>query len=387
MGRKYSLYIGAACAKGLLLLAIMKVFEIMHLLHQWAPLPLQESYDNSGLLAGDPQADIAAVLLSLDCTEDVVEEAIRLKCGLIIAHHPILFKPLKSLTGSNYVERTLIKALKNNIAIAAIHTNLDNVLHGVNREIAQRLGLENLRILRPAKGALSKLVTYVPQSHTEIVKEALFGAGAGKIGLYDSCSFTTEGIGTYRPLEGSNPFIGQLGSLHREPEHRVEVVFASVYKPQILHALQAAHPYEEVAFEVYRTENIHPEIGAGITGTLPVAAAIETFIKQVKTAFNCRVIRYAGSGITQVKKVAICGGSGSFLTPDALIWGADVFVSADFKYHEFFEAENKMVLMDVGHFESEQFTPHIIGNFLKEKIPTFAVHFSQINTNPVQYHF
>lgn len=363
----------------------MNLHEINSLLRKLAPLELQESYDNAGLITGYPQMEITGVLIALDCTEQVIQEAIQLDCNLVIAHHPILFKPLKSLTGRNYVERTIISAVKNNIALLAMHTNLDNVYKGVNYEMARRIGLQNLRVLRPMNGSLSKLVTYVPIGHAEEVRQALFAAGAGSLGNYDSCSFSTKGTGTFRPLDGAKPYIGFNGNLEKTEEDRIELVFQSALKHDILKALKRSHPYEEVAFEVYTTDNSHPLTGAGLIGELTKTCKYSSFLDLITNQFGCQVIRCAGS-TRDILKVAVCGGSGSFLLRDAIDAGADAFVSADFKYHEFFDAEDHIAILDIGHYESEQFTSKIIGDFLKEKLPTFAVRFSEVNTNPVKYH-
>jgi dinuclear metal center YbgI/SA1388 family protein len=359
--------------------------EISNFLESFAPLRLQESYDNAGLIFGDENAKIDAVLVTLDVTEDVVEEAIQKKCGLIVAHHPIVFSGLKKITGKNYVERTLLKAIKNDVAIYAAHTNLDSVTGGVNGKICEKLGLENCKILQPASGLLKKLVTFVPVEQAERVRQAVFGAGAGNIGNYDSCSFNVHGQGTFRGDDTTNPFVGEKGEQHYENEIRFETVFPDYRQGQVLSALINAHPYEEVAYDIYPIDNKYEQIGMGMTGTLPGAIPEKEFLKQLKGTFKTDAIRHTVLRNKKVKKVAVCGGAGSFLLNRAIAAGADFFVTGDFKYHQFFDAENKIVIADVGHFESEQFTKELFYELLTKNFPKFAVHLSEVNTNPVFY--
>jgi dinuclear metal center YbgI/SA1388 family protein len=363
----------------------MKVKEITSYLESLAPLSTQEHYDNSGLLVGDREREITKVLLSLDCTEEVVLEAERIGAELIIAHHPIVFSGLKSLTGKNYVERTVISAIRKDIAIYAIHTNLDHYLNGVNAEIAARLGLENLRILEPKKGTLAKLVCYVPETHLKQVQEAVFEAGAGQIGNYSECSFASSGVGTFKPGSGSEPFTGRQGVRSVEDETRLEVLMSLSDQSKVVHAMRAAHPYEEVAYEVYPILNENQTIGSGMVGELKQEISNEDFLSLLKSTFNCAVIRHTKPSAKFIKKVALCGGSGSFLLPRAIAAGADVYISGDFKYHEFFDAEGRIMIADIGHYESEQFTSERLKALIKEKFPKFAVHLTGINTNPINY--
>lgn len=363
----------------------MKIKEITNYLEDFAPLKLQESYDNAGLILGDKNAEVSAALITLDVTEAIVDEAIERKAGLIIAHHPIVFSGLKKITGKNYVERTLIKAIKHDVAIYAAHTNLDSVTGGVNGKICEKLGLENCKILQPAGGMLKKLVTFVPVDHANKVREAVFAAGAGNIGNYDSCSFNTHGQGTFRGSDTTNPFVGKKGEQHYENEMRVETVFPDYLQGKVINALTKAHPYEEVAYDIYSLDNNFDQIGAGMIGTLPKEKEEKTFLRQLKKTFGLKVIRHTALQEKKVKKIAICGGAGSFLLNQAIAAGADVFVTGDFKYHQFFDAENKIVIADIGHFESEQFTKELFYELLTKKFPKFAVHLSEVNTNPVFY--
>jgi dinuclear metal center YbgI/SA1388 family protein len=362
----------------------MKVQDITTYLEKLAPLSLQENYDNAGLLTGNKNWPCTGVLVSLDVTEQVVAEAVRQKCNLIVAHHPIIFTGLKNINGNNYVEKTIIAAIKNDVAIYAIHTNLDNVLHGVNAKIADALGLVNRRVLLPKAGLLKKLFTFVPQAHAKTLRQALFVAGAGHISNYSECSFSTVGEGTFKPEEGSRPVLGQVGKRHNEPEIKIEVIFPAWLEASICAALKAAHPYEEVAYDVVPLSNLHNATGSGLIGELPTEIAENELLKKLKQAFNVQAIRHTELLDRPVKTVAVCGGSGSFLTKTAASAGAQFFVSADFKYHDFFDADEKIVIADIGHYESEQFTIELLSEFLQQKFPTFAVLKTGINTNPIK---
>lgn len=363
----------------------MTVAEIINELEKLAPPALQEDYDNSGLITGSLQMETKAALLCLDSTEAVIDEAIALGCNLVIAHHPILFSGLKKINGNSYVERVIIKAIQNKIAIYACHTNVDNVINGVNHKISEKLGLNNLKVLEPKRGNLCKLVTYVPASHHKAVLGALFSAGAGQIGNYDSCSFNAAGTGTFRGNEQATPFIGQKGILSEEAEIRIETIFNAYHKSAILGALKAAHPYEEVAFDVYSLENQHPQTGSGMIGELSEAMDENSFLGLVKKTFKAGVLRHTPKTGKMIKKVAVCGGSGRFLLKKAIQSGAQAYITADFKYHEFFDADGRLLLIDTGHYESEQFTPEIFYDCIHKKFPTFAIRLSKINTNPVNY--
>lgn len=363
----------------------MKVKDITEYLETIAPKAYQESYDNAGLLTGEPSQEVTGALVTLDCTEEVVDEAIAKKVNFIIAHHPIIFKGLKKITGSNYVERTILKAIRNNIAIYAIHTNLDNVHTGVNKKIAQKIGLKNLKILAPKHDTLTKLVTFVPKDHTDKVLQALYKAGAGQIGDYKNCSFQTEGTGTFMPTANANPYTGKIDEQEKVTEDRVEVIFATHLENRIIGALKAAHPYEEVAYYLTRLANANMEVGSGMVGELEQSLEPIEFLKRLKSSMNLTAIRHTRLLDRKVKKVAVCGGAGSFLLPQAIRSGADFFVTADFKYHEFFDAEGKTTIADIGHYESEIFTKELLKDILTEKFPTFAVNFSTTDTNPVRY--
>ena len=363
----------------------MKLAELTAYLESLAPLAYQEDFDNSGLIVGSPEQDVDQALISLDCTEAVVDEAIATGCQLIISHHPIVFKGLKKFNSKTYVERVVEKAIRHQVAIYAIHTNLDNVLDGVNRRICDILGLQNCHILSPKQNLLKKLVTYVPFQQADQVRKALFKAGAGHIGDYSECSFNTEGSGTFKPGENTDPFVGEIGIQHLEEEIRIETIYPAQLESKILMALVLAHPYEEVAYDLYTLTNKYQQVGSGMAGETEHPFTEEDFLQHIKHCFAAKVIRHTELRGKPVKKVAVCGGSGGFLLQQAIAAGADVFITADYKYHEFFDAENKIVIADVGHFESEQFTQHLLLEKITEKFANFAVRLTEVNTNPIKY--
>lgn len=363
----------------------MNLAEITNYLESIAPLNYQEDYDNAGLIVGQPKDEVSAVLVALDCTEQIVDEAIAKGCNLIITHHPIVFKGLKKFNGKTYVERVVLKAIKNNIALYAIHTNLDHVANGVSAEICRRLGMLSNKILMPKKGLLKKLVTFCPTASADAVKDALFSAGAGHIGNYSECSFSNEGTGTFKANEDTNPYVGTPGIKHQESEQRIEVIFKVQDERKILISLLTSHPYEEVAYDIYPISNSLENVGAGMIGWLPAEMDGTDFLNHVKENMQTKVIRHTALLPKKIKKVAVCGGAGSFLLKDAIAAGADAFVTADFKYHEFFDAESNLVICDIGHYESEQFTSNLLVDFMLQKFPKLTVHITSHITNPVNY--
>lgn len=362
----------------------VKLATLIRSIEQWAPPALQESYDNSRLHFGDVEQDISQALICLDITSEIVEEAISRKANLIISHHPLIFSGIKSLTGATDAERALIKAIQNNIAIYACHTNLDNVALGVNQEIGERLGITQGKILAPKKGLLKKLVVFVPEAQWQDVAEAMWSAGAGSLGNYDECSFRMAGAGTFRGSEESNPTVGQKEQRHEGREYRLEVLVESHLQGKVLAAMHQAHPYEEVAYELYAVENSHPLIGSGMFGDFEEPVEALGLLKRIKETFG-GVVRYTQILEKPIKRIAWCGGSGSFLLGAAKSVGADVFLSSDFKYHQFFEAENEILIADIGHFENEQFTIDLIAAYLRKNFPNFAVLLTENSTNPINY--
>lgn len=363
----------------------MRISEITSYIESLAPLAYQESYDNSGLLIGNPGDEVNSALLTLDVTPEVIDEAIAVKADLIIAHHPLIFSGIKRLNDQTDAGRCIIKAIRNNIAVYAAHTNLDNVTGGVNSRICDKLGLLKRGILSPVKGQLRKLVTFIPTAHVRQVQEAIFEAGAGNIGNYDSCAYTVEGTGSFRGNEASNPYVGEKGTIHYEKEVRFETIFPAALQKNVIRALVTSHPYEEVAYDIYPLENEFQFTGSGMTGELAEETDEKEFFQKIRNIFGIPVVKHSPLRNKKIRKVAVCGGAGSFLIRQAINSGADVFLTGDLKYHQYFEAEGKIVLADIGHFESEQFTKELFYELLTKKFSKFAVRLSEVNTNPVNY--
>ncbi|HEY6899975.1 MAG TPA: Nif3-like dinuclear metal center hexameric protein [Puia sp.] len=365
----------------------MTISSITGYLESLAPLAFQESYDNAGLIVGSGDWECRGILTTLDATEAVVLEAVRRGCNLIVAHHPIVFGGLKKITGRNYVERTVIRAIKEDVAIYAIHTNLDNVVAGgVNGRIAQKLGIQGGRPLLPRAGTLQKLFCFVPVDHLEPVRSAIFSAGGGHIGGYSECSFGVEGSGTFTGGEGTQPFVGQPGERHTEKEVRLEVVVPAHLSRAVIQAMIAAHPYEEVAYDLVPLANTWAGVGSGLIGELPEPMEERAFLDRIKAEFGVPVVRHTPLTGKPVRRVAVCGGAGSFLISNALSSGANFYVTSDVKYHEFFDADGRLVVADIGHFESEQFTIDLLFEVLREKFRNFAVLKSETKTNPIHYY-
>ena len=365
----------------------MKLFEITNYLDTRVPLSFQEEYDNCGLLIGDKNLEVHSVLICLDCTEAVIDEAIENKHNVIISHHPLLFHGVKKIVGANYVETIIKKAIKYDIAIYAMHTNLDNIQGGVSFQIAKKMLLQKTRILKPKTNLMSQLSVYCPAPYTVKVRDALFSIGAGRVGdSYDRCSFIAKGIGSFRPLKGAKPFTGSIGKESSSEEDKIEVIFYSYLKSKVLSTLRKVHPYEEVAYTCNEIDVSAP-CGSGVLGELKTKMTVNAFLKHVKQTMHCNTIKYnLVSNKKHIQKVAICGGSGSFLLKDAIAQDADVYVSSDFKYHDFFDSNNQIMLFDIGHYESEYFTQQLIFDILKENFSKLAIHLTKICTNPVLYY-
>lgn len=363
-----------------------KIREVSDYLESWAPIDLQEEYDNAGLIVGNKNWEITGILISLDLTEDVVNEAITKGANLIISHHPIVFKGLKRINGNNYVEKTVILAIKNDISIYASHTNLDNIVGGVNWKIAEKLNLSNLEILRPKANTLLKLTAFVPEKDKDLVLNALFEAGAGNIGNYSNCSFTSYGRGAFEPKVGAKPAIGKIDVKEEVNETKIEVILPFHLEKTVLKALFEVHQYEEVSYYLTKLENVNNSVGSGAIGDLPFEMDESQFLGCLKKEMNLELIKYTAIGTKKIKKVAVCGGAGSFLLKDAINLNADAFVSADYKYHEYFDAEGKILIADIGHYESEVFTKELIQFHISKKFSNFATLLSEMNTNPVKYY-
>lgn len=364
----------------------MKVSDVIAELEKLAPTAYAESFDNVGLLVGDAKSEVTKILVTHDTLETVVDEAIEKGANLIVSFHPIIFSGLKKIIGGSYVERVVQKAIKNDISIYSTHTALDNSNQGVNYMICNKLKLANTEILIPQKDTLVHLVTYVPLANADTVRKAMFKAGAGGIGNYDNCSFNINGTGTFRAGENASPYIGEIGETHFENEVRISVIFQKHLTNEILSALKAAHPYEEVAYELFSVLNDNQEIGMGMIGELENEMTETEFLDYLKKNMNAKMVRHSAFMNKKVKRIAVLGGSGSFAIRDAKRKRADVFVTADLKYHDFFQAENQVFLADIGHYESEQFTKDLLTAYLSEKFTNFAVLKSEIDTNPVHYY-
>ncbi len=362
-----------------------KIKDLMSFFNGWAPFEHQEKWDNSGLQIGHFEDAVHACLICLDVTEEIVEEAIQKKANVIISHHPLIFGAIKSITGKNMVERIIQKAILNQINIISLHTNLDHQWHGVNAEIGKRIGLKNLEILKPLTNTLVQLTYFVTADVHERVKDAIFDAGGGRIGNYQECSFTTEGTGTYMPIDEAQPVVGELDQRSTVEELEVKVLVHTHVLNKVLDALRTSHKYEEVAYFIQALDNKNQTLGSGMVGELEEAMHVTDFLNHLKRVFGCQVIRHTKINQSEIKKVAYCGGSGSFLLREALAQKADIFVTGDYKYHDFFDAENRIIIADIGHFESEQFTINLIGDVLTKNFSNFAIHLTGINTNPINY--
>lgn len=362
-----------------------RIKDVLKEIEQYAPLPLQEGSDNAGVQVGDVNQEVTGVLLCLDVTEEVIDEALETGSNLIVSHHPLAFRAFKSLTGATYIERCLMKACKFDLVVYAAHTNLDNAVGGVNYRLAELIGLQNIRVLAPQKGALLKLVTFVPDGYADLMRNTLFNAGAGHIGNYDSCSYNLKGEGTFRAKEGCHPFCGEIGAVHTEKEVRIETILPSYRKAAVLRALLSVHPYEEPAYDFYPLDNVWEQAGSGVVGELPEEEDELSFLQRIKELFHVKCIKHSAFTGNPIREVALCGGSGAFLIKDAISYGADVFITGEAKYNDFYDVEDRILLAVIGHYESEVCTKEIFYNIISKKFPTFAVHFSNVNSNPVKY--
>lgn len=363
----------------------MIVQEIIDQLENLAPLDYAEEWDNVGLLVGNNEAKVTGVLVTLDTLTEVIDEAINKKCNLIISFHPIIYKAIKSISGKNYVQKVVQKAIENKIAIFSIHTALDNSFHGVNSVICEKLELKNRSILIPKKGTIKKLTTYVPAKDAGNIRDKIFEAGGGNIGNYLNCSFSSAGIGSFQGNDNSNPVIGNPMEMQYVDETKIEITFAKHLEYEIIKALKKCHPYDEIAYEIKTIDNENQSIGMGMVGELDKAIEEEEFLNYTKERMNCNVIKHSNFLNKKIKKVAVLGGSGGFAIEDAKSNKVDAYITSDLKYHDFFVAENQILLIDIGHYESEQFTKNLLTEYLKKKIPNFAILLSEINTNPINY--
>ncbi len=364
---------------------IMLISDIISVIEQFAPAALQESFDNTGMQVGDKTKTCTSALLCVDATPAMVDEAIAKGCNLIISHHPLIFKELKHLTGSTPIETTVIKALRAGISIYSCHTAIDNATSGVSWEMARRLDLKNVTVLDKQKGKLLKLVVFVPMSHVTKVRDAIFDSGAGILDNYSCCSYSSDGTGTFKALEGANPYIGEKGKLHHEPESRIEVILPHWLKDKVEHALCEAHPYEVPAYDFIMLANESPYTGLGVIGYYDIPISANELVERVKKAFSSPVARCNKPSKAPISRVAMCGGAGSFLIEKAFTQGAQAFITSDTKYHDFIDYTDRIFIIDIGHFESEQCTKDIFYHIIKEKFPTFALYCSELEKNPISY--
>ena len=363
----------------------MIVKDVIDHLDEFAPLCYAEEFDNVGLIIGDYNQKVKGILVTLDSTEIVVEEAIKKKCNLIISFHPIIFNDLKSITKKNYVDRVIHKAIKNDIAIVAIHTALDNSIIGVNSTICKRLKIKDSKILIPKEKTIKKLTTYIPYKNVERLKSEIFKIGGGSIGKYENCSFSYEGMGSFKGNEQSSPKIGEKLKFTEVKEICVNITFLKHLEQRIINVLKDNHPYEEIAYEIITLDNYNQNIGMGMIGNLDKPMQENNFISFVKKQMKSSSIKHSKRLGKKIQKVAVLGGSGSFGIENAINSGADAYVTSDLKYHDYFRAEDKLLLLDIGHYESEQFTKKLMFDFLTKKIPNFAIVLSKTNTNPIKY--
>lgn len=363
----------------------MKIKEVINALEMFAPLPLQDGFDNAGLQIGLTDAEATGALLCLDVTEAVVDEAIALGYNLIVSHHPLIFKGYKSITGRDYVERCVMKAIKNDIVVFSMHTNLDNAMGGVNYKIADKIGLKNVRILDAKDNYLLKLVTFVPEHQADKVRQALFEVGCGCIGNYDACSYNVSGKGTFRAGEGTHPYCGKVGELHEEVEVRIETILPEFRKAAVVKALLVAHPYEEPVYDLYPLRNDWNQVGAGIVGELDEPETETDFLKRIKQTFEVGCVKHSRMKGRLIRSVALCGGAGAFLLPKAVGCHADVFITGEVKYHDYFGYEDDILIAEIGHYESEQYTKEVFYSIIREQFPTLDVQITRVNTNPVKY--
>ncbi len=361
----------------------MKVKELVSELERFAPSCLQESYDNAGLNVGFPDAEINGVLICVDVVPEVVDEAIAKGCNMIVSHHPLIFPNIKRITGSNNVEKSIIKALQNNISIYCGHTNFDKAQNGVSKKMCEKLGLKNCTVIDAEKHLLRKIAVFVPESHADAVRKAMFLAGAGTIGYYDECSFNVNGTGTFRAGEKCNPFVGEIGKQHHEAEVKIEVICPSYLQAKVVSAMLKVHPYEEPAFDIYQIENQWEQVGLGAIGELAEEITEDELFETVKQTFKVGNIRHSAKTGRKIRRVAVCGGSGASYIRTAIAMKADAYITADIKYHDWFLAEGKILLLDIGHYESEQFTKEIFYDIVTKKSDGFASYHSEINTNPI----
>ena len=364
----------------------MKIKEVIQFLEQKFPLHWQEDFDNCGVQCGDKERELTGIVVCFDMSEAVIDEALAQGSNMVISHHPIIYKHgLKKIEPTNRVGKIIYKALENKILLYSMHTNIDSGKAGGNVLFAKKLELQNLSVLVPKENQFCKLVVFVPAENSALLKEAMFKIGCGNIGNYSHCSYSCEGIGSFKPLTGVNPHIGKHNRLERVDEERIEMIFPKNIKRQVIETLYGHHPYEEPAFDIITLENQNREVGLGRIGLLPTSMLAKDFILYIKEKLNLDFVKFSGNRDAEIKKVAVCGGGGASFISEALTAGVNAYITGDLKYHDFFIPENKMLLIDIGHFEGEHFIREIITSLLQENFNTFATHFTEVEI-PVIHH-
>ena len=361
--------------------------DVIEIIEQFAPRDLAADWDNIGLQVGDPTREIKSILVTLDVTEDVLNEAISLGTGMIVSHHPLIFKPLKNIRSDNGIGKLIAKALQADILIYAAHTNADSCTKGVNYCLAKRIGLEDIKVLQQGDTKLYKFVVFVPIGHEAVVRDAMGEAGAGWLGAYSHCSFMTEGTGSFKPLAGANPYIGKQGQLEEVSEYRIESIVPETKLRGLVNKVLEVHPYEEVAYDIYPLENLNSHQGMGRIGKLPKPLTLGDLAKKIKDDLGCPWVLVSGPCEDYVQTVAVCGGSGADLMYLAKARRAEVLVTADVKYHQALAAkELGLSIIDAGHNATERVLIPELADYLRIELnkagKTVAVYESQINTNP-----
>lgn len=364
-----------------------KIKEVLQAMDAICSESIQESWDNSGLQWGDDSETVKGVIVSLDVTMDVINEAIDCGCNLIIAHHPLIFGPLKQVRkNGTEVERLAYHCIQNSIAVYAAHTNWDKVAQGVSWVMAKRIGLLNEEILQPEKDGLCNLkVMGTPRDIAEI-RKAWFNAGIGNVGEYSNCSFTTDGWGTFEPSESANPSVGEKNKTEFLRENAIEILCTKKDVSKALAIATETSSYETIAHSIIPLKNTNDTLGFGCIGELKEALSLSDFLALCKEKYACKVVRYNPSEkIKNIKTVAVCGGSAIDFLPTAIARKADAYITADVKYHQFMLADDALTLVDVGHYESEIWAMEYLTHLISEKFHNFAIRLTTINTNSVRY--
>ncbi len=363
----------------------IKCSELMKFMEEFAPVNLAEDYDNVGLLIGSRNQEIKKVLVCLDVTTKVVEEAVEKKVNLIVSHHPIIFKGLKRIVEEDPKGRLLYKLIRNGIGVYSAHTNMDFTHGGINDTLANLLGLSNIRNLKKHKeDRFFKIVVFVPEQNTDTVREAMCSAGAGWVGDYSDCTFMVKGTGTFKPLEGTNPYIGSKGNLEKVEEYRLETIVPQKKLKKVVNAMIEAHPYEEVAYDVYPMELSLKEYGFGKVGSLVETQKLDKFISTVKEKLNVKSVRVIGSVKKEIRNVAVFCGSFDTDVINSMN-GVDVLVTGDMKYHDALDAaEMGLCIIDAGHYSTERIMVPRLAWILSQRFASVDIETSILEENPIK---